>query len=69
MFWGCICFEGVGTTVALDGHIKSTKYIDILKAIMWPVIAKVPADKGCLIQEDNCPVDRQLSANTIIFRL
>ena len=32
MFWGCICFEGVGTLVPVEGNINSAKYIEILDA-------------------------------------
>ena len=27
MFWGCVCFNGVGTLTSVDGNINTDKYI------------------------------------------
>jgi hypothetical protein len=40
MFWGCITYQGVGTFTEVEGNINSRKYINILDAYLWPVIAR-----------------------------
>jgi hypothetical protein len=53
MFWGCVTFEGVGTLTAVDGIMNSRKYTEVLDSQFWPVIAKLPTNRGYILQEDN----------------
>jgi transposase len=56
MFWGCITYQGVGTSTEVEGNINSRKYINILDTYLWPVIARhFPTDEY-LFQDDNVPV-------------
>ena len=54
-FWGCITYDGVGTVVPIDGNIDSKKYMEILDAHLWPVVAKHFTDKPFIFHDDNAP--------------
>jgi transposase InsO family protein len=53
MFWGCVTFEGEGTLTAVDGIMNSRKYTEVLDSQFWRVIAKLPTNRGNILQEDN----------------
>jgi len=40
MFWGCICYHGVGTLTQVTGNTNTLKYISTLDAYLWPVVAR-----------------------------
>ena len=40
LFWGCICYSGVGTLTPIDGHLNTEKYISLLDSHLWQVVAK-----------------------------
>jgi len=40
MFWGCICYHGVGTLTPVTGNINTDKYISMLDDNVWPVVAR-----------------------------
>ena len=73
MFWGCICYEGVGTLVTIDGNIDSRKYVKVLDENLWPVVCKNFAGKQFIFQDDNAPVHLSLLTRlwkkNIIFRV
>ena len=58
MVWGCMCINGVGTLVAVNGNINAQKYIDILDNNLWPVIARHFPDNSYIFMDDNAPVHR-----------
>ena len=58
MFWGCITYNGVGVLVPVDGIIDSKKYVQILDANLWAVVAKHFSLKPWIFQDDNAPVHR-----------
>lgn len=55
MFWGCISYFGVGTLTQVDGNINSEKYISVLDANLWPVVARHFSNLPWTLQEDNAP--------------
>lgn len=38
MFWGCVCYKGVGTLTAVDWNMNTNKYIEILDTQLLPWI-------------------------------
>ena len=56
MIWGCICYDGVGTLVAVEGNINAVKYIEILDKNLWPVIVWYFDNDDYLFVDDNAPV-------------
>ena len=56
MIWGCICYDGVGTLVAVEGNINAVKYIEILDKNLWPVIVWYFDNGDYLFVDDNAPV-------------
>ena len=58
IIWGCICYDGVETSTAVEGNIKSAKYIDILDKNLWSVIVWYFEGKEYLFMDDNGPVHR-----------
>ena len=58
MIWGCICYDGVGTLTAVEGNIKSAKYIDILDQTLWPIVVWYFEGKEYLFMDDNTSVHR-----------
>ena len=55
MFWGCVCYSGVGTLLPVDGYMNTNKYINILDTCLWPVVARHFGNEPCIFQEDNAP--------------
>jgi len=60
MFWGCICYQGLGTLVPIDGNIDSRKYVNLLDGNLWPVVCNNFAERQFIFQDDNAPVHRSL---------
>lgn len=58
MVWGCICWNGVGTLVKVDGIINAHKYEQVLDNHLWPVIARHFPDNSYIFQDDNARVHR-----------
>ena len=58
MIWGCICYDGVGTSTTVEGNINSAKYIDILDRNLWTVVVWYFEGKEYLFMDDNAPVHR-----------
>ena len=56
MILGCICYDGVGTLVAVEGNINAVKYIEILDKNLWPVIVWYFDNDDYLFVDDNAPV-------------
>ena len=63
MFWGCICYHGVGTLTSVDGNITTNKYIEVLDSQLWPVISKHFSSDPWIFQEDNAPCHVSKVAN------
>ena len=63
MFWGCVCFNGVGTLTSVDGNINTDKYIETLDQNLWPVIARNFGNDPWIFQEDNAPCHVSKAAN------
>ena len=63
MFWGCISYHGVGTLTPVDGDINTEKYISILDANLWPVVAQHFGNRPWIFQEDNAPCHVSARAN------
>ena len=40
MIWGCITYQGIGTSTPVEGTVNSAKYINILEENLWPVKAR-----------------------------
>lgn len=58
MIWGCMCFDGMGTIVPVEGNINALKYLEIVDNNLWPVIARHFPNKDYVFQDDNAPVHR-----------
>lgn len=63
MFWGCVCYNGVGTLTSVDGNINTDKYIEILDQNLWPVVARNFGNDPWIFQEDNAPCHVSKVAN------
>lgn len=63
MFWGCICFNGVGTLTEIEGNIDSNKYISTIDTYLWPVVARHFPGGRFIFQEDNAPCHTSKASN------
>lgn len=63
MFWGCVCYDGVGTLVEIDGNMNTDKYIETLDNYLWPVVARHFQNRPWIFQEDNAPCHVSKAAN------
>ena len=66
MIWGCICWNGAATLVAVVGNINATKYQEILDEHLWPLIARHFPGGDNFFQDDNTPVHRARSAQDFV---
>jgi len=56
MVWGCICKNGVGPLVLIDGIMRKEQYLKILQENLGGVIGKMGlAAEKCIFQQDNDP--------------
>ncbi|CAC5421093.1 unnamed protein product [Mytilus coruscus] len=68
MIWGCITYEGVGTSTVVTGNINALKYILRLLTILFGlllIVTDFPGD-NYIYQDDNAPVRRANSAKEFI---
>ena len=56
MFWGCVCYNGVGTLTAVEGNMNKDKYLAVLDSQLWQVVAKHCSDAPWIFQDDNAPI-------------
>ena len=40
MFWGCICYNEIGTLIEIDGNMNTDRYIKTLDNHLWHVVAR-----------------------------
>ena len=54
MLWGCLSFHAYGRLVAVDGHINSAKYLEILQDSAMPELdASLGLGRRLVFQQDN----------------
>lgn len=63
MFWGCVCYDGVGTLTAVNGNMNTDNYIQVLDENLWPVVARHFPNQPWIFQEDNAPCHVSRAAN------
>ena len=63
MFWGCLCYNGKGTLVTVDGTMDSNKYINTPDTHLWPVVAKHFGNQQWIFMEDNAPCHVSRASN------
>ena len=63
MFWGSVCYSGVGNLLSVDGYMNTNKYINILDECLWPVVARHFGNDPWIFQEDNAPCHVSRAAN------
>ena len=57
MVWACMCYDGVGPIVTIQGTVTGRKYRQILQYNYLPLVAE--RQQRCLdtiLQDDNAPV-------------
>lgn len=54
--WAWISQRGMGMYWFIDGHLNSTKYIEILENVMLPSVRELYPDDNFIFQQDNCSI-------------
>lgn len=61
-FWGCVCFQDVGTFTDVQGNINAQKYLQIFDDNIWPAsYCTAFPKKDCILMYDKAPVHRAKS--------
>lgn len=68
IIWGCICRNGLGTLVAVEGNINATKYQEILDEHLWPAIAWHFSGGDYFFQDDKAPVHHERSIQDFVVQ-
>lgn len=58
MVWGCMTLSGVGEMFVCEGHMNSTKYINVLESALLPSFSALFGETnmaGVKFQQDNAP--------------
>ena len=58
MIWCCITYQGIGNLTPVEGSINSTRYINIFKENLWPIIACNFPQNDYIFMDDNAPVHK-----------
>ena len=64
MFWGCFSKQGLGPLVPIDGTMDSTKYLNILRDYVVPLIHDNP--HSMLFMQDNAPCHKSRAVSQFL---
>lgn len=65
MFWGCVCFNGLGDLVPIDGTMNQSKYIHVLNDHAFPSANRL-IGQSFILQQDNAPCHKARSITNFL---